>query len=146
MDLPEQHNAVSRRLHGVGARYTSWRRAVVAALAHAAGPVTPADLHRRLEAVPLSSVYRSLGVLADAGVVTRSHDSQGVALVELDEWLAGHHHPLVCTSCGEVTDVDLPPETEARLERLAGEIAAHAGYRVTGHRMDIEGTCASCRR
>lgn len=143
-DLAEHHRLVAERLDRRGIRYTSARRAVVAALSSADGPVTPAGLQERVD-LPLSSLYRSLGVLADAGVVSRTHDANGVALVELDEWLAGHHHHLVCTACGEVRDLDMSPDDERRIGGFIEQLGVRAGYRVTGHRIDIEGTCASCR-
>lgn len=144
-ELLERHHLVAERLGHSGARYTTSRRAVVAALSDVSGPVSPADLHERMEGVPLSSLYRSLGVLETAGVVTRSHDPNGVGLVELDEWLTGHHHHVVCISCGEVRDIDLDRVVEGRLDAIADEIATATGYQMMSHRMDIEGVCASCR-
>jgi Fur family ferric uptake transcriptional regulator len=138
---------VTDRLSSTGTRYTTSRRLVVDALLRASGPVTPAELHRLLAgAVPLSSLYRAIAVLEEVGVVTRTHDQSGVGLIELSEWLAGHHHHLVCRSCGEVVDIEIPPATEGRMSDVIEEIAGSAGYEVTGHRIDIEGTCRSCRR
>lgn len=140
----DTHRRVADRLHDHGSRYTATRKKVIAALHDAPGPLTPADLHHRVRNVPLSSLYRNLSVLEDAGVVARSHDMGGVGLVELAEWLAGHHHHLICVQCGDITDVEVPDTTEARIDALAREIASRAGYGVHGHRIDIEGTCAGC--
>lgn len=138
---------VAGRLTEAGTRYTASRRLVVDALQSAPGPVTPAELDRMLDGVvPLSSLYRAIAVLEEVGVVTRTHDQAGVLLIELSEWLAGHHHHLVCRSCGEVRDIEIPHATEVRMRDLIGQIAAEAGYTVTGHRIDIEGTCRACRR
>ena len=138
---------VSDRLSRAGTRYTRSRRRVVDALHAAPGPVTPAELHRLLDGeIPLSSLYRAIAVLEEVGVVTRTHDQSGVILIELSEWLAGHHHHLVCQSCGEVLDIEIPPETEQRMRRFIDEIAGEAGYSVSGHRIDIEGICRSCSR
>jgi Fur family ferric uptake transcriptional regulator len=68
-----------------------------------------------------------------------------VARYELAEWLVGHHHHVVCTVCGEVRDAAVDPASEAAIGRLVERIAAAAGYRATAHRMDIEGTCPTCR-
>lgn len=105
-----------------------------------------ADLHDGLrDAVPLSSLYRTLAVLEQAQVLAKEHDADGLARYELAEWLVGHHHHLVCASCGEVRDVGIDPQTESTIARLVEDIAGSAGYRATGHRIDIEGTCAACR-
>lgn len=137
---------VTDRLTEAGTRFTPSRRLVVAALMKAPGPLTPAELHGMLAgAVPLSSLYRAIAVLEEVGVVTKTHDQSGVGLIELSEWLAGHHHHLVCRSCGEVVDVEIPPATEGRVRTVIEEIASGAGYTVSGHRIDIEGTCPACR-
>ena len=127
-------------------RFTAARRQVVHALALATGPMAAGELHGRLRGrVPLSSLYRTLAVLEEARVLAKEHDAAGVARYELAESLVGHHHHLVCLACGEVREGGLDPPTEDTVVRLVEDIARRAGYRATGHRIDIEGTCASCR-
>jgi Fur family ferric uptake transcriptional regulator len=139
-------HAVGGLLGSQNVRFTPARRLVVRTLAGAGGPITAGDLHERLrQDIPLSSLYRSLAVLEEARVLAKEHDTSGIARYELAEWLAGHHHHLVCDSCGEVRDVIVTPETEHTITGLVQRIAARAGYRVTGHRIDIEGTCPTCR-
>ena len=139
-------NDVGSLLGSHNVRFTPARRLVVRTLAEAGGPMTAGDLHERLKGdVPLSSLYRTLAVLGDARVLSREHDTAGIARYELAEWLTGHHHHLVCSSCGEVKDTAVDPETERTLSGLVERIAARAGYRVTGHRIDIEGRCRLCR-
>jgi len=139
-------HAVGSFLNSQSFRFTVARRLVVRTLADAGGPMTAGDLHERLrEYIPLSSLYRSLAVLEEARVLAKEHDTSGIARYELAEWLAGHHHHLVCDSCGEVRDVAISPETEHTITSLVERIASRAGYRVTGHRIDIEGTCPTCR-
>jgi Fur family ferric uptake transcriptional regulator len=143
-DRAEQ--AIAALLRDRGIRFTPARRLVARALARATGPQGAGELHTALRGhLPLSSLYRTLSVLEEARVLAKEHDGSGVARYELAEWLLGHHHHLVCVSCGEVRDVDLDPPTEDAVARLVEDIARRAGYRATGHRIDIEGTCASCR-
>ncbi len=137
---------VGQRLAGAGVRYTKGRRLVVRALGRAGGPRSAAELHERLRpGVPLSSLYRTLTVLAEAGVLARSHDGNGVALFELAEWLRGHHHHLVCVECGRVEDVDVGDEHERTLTGVVLAVAAAGDLELTGHRIDIEGVCGECR-
>ncbi len=139
--------AISPLLDARGVRFTPARRAVVRALAGADGPMTAADLHELLrQRVPLSSLYRTLAVLEGARVLAREHDASGAARFELAEWLRGHHHHLVCNSCGEVRDVVVTADTERTVNGLVQRIAHRAGYAATGHRIDIEGTCPACQR
>lgn len=140
----ELHEAVRIRLAEHDIRYTDGRRSVVTALVRLGGPESAADLHRRMD-LPLSSLYRSLTVLDEAGVLERHHDADGLARFELAEWLTGHHHHLVCVSCGRVEDVELDRSTEETLERVAKGAAEAAGYAQTGHNLEVEGLCPTCR-
>lgn len=140
------HDAVRRRLREREVRFTAARRAVVDALRRATGPQSAAELHRRLaRSVPLSSLYRTLSVLDEAGVLRKQHDAGGLARFELAEWLGGHHHHLVCTGCGAVVDVSAEPAEERMLATLAGAIGARGDYTVAGHSLEVEGTCGRCR-
>ncbi len=144
--LADLHRRVAARLDETGVRYTRGRRAVVAALATAGGPLSTAELHAGPAAgVPLSSLYRTLTVLGDAGVIHRVHDTAGLARYELAEWLLGHHHHFVCDECGAASDFDVDAGLEAELEALAARMGAAAGFEVAGHRLDLEGRCEMCR-
>ncbi len=140
----ETNESVRRRLADQDIRFTTGRQAVVKALQRVSGPQSAADLHTRLRSVPLSSLYRSLTVLDEAGVLRKHHDADGLARFELAEWLAGHHHHVVCTECGLVEDVELDEAAETELHRLADRIGAEAGYQVRGHVLEVEGVCGAC--
>lgn len=140
----ELHDAVRRHLAARDIRYTTGRQSVIAAMVRLGGPESASELHRRMD-VPLSSLYRSLTVLDEAGVLEKHHDADGLARFELAEWLAGHHHHLVCISCGAVEDFELEDPIETELEDLAGRVASRAGYEVTGHNLEVEGVCRSCQ-
>ena len=139
-------HAVQERLSSEGIRLTSGRRATLQAIAAAEGPLTATEIQADIsEPIPLSSLYRSLSVLSTAGVLTTQHDTEGIMRFELAEWLSGHHHHLVCVSCGAAVDVVPNTGQERSIERLIGQLAAASGFAVTGHRLEIEGRCASCR-
>lgn len=136
---------VRSRLREHAIRYTSGRERVLRALESAPGPRSAAELQElSSDDVPMSSIYRTLMVLSDAGVLERTHSAEGVATFELAEWLRGHHHHLVCIQCGAVEDVDVGSEDEEALGLLADRVAAARGYSALGHRIDIEGLCARC--
>jgi Fur family transcriptional regulator, ferric uptake regulator len=136
---------IEQRLASQGVRFTNGRRLVVNAIAVAEGPLTASEIHGSLRAVPLSSLYRSLGVLTDAGVLARHHGADESTRYELSELLTAHHHHLVCESCGSIIDVAATDAQEQRVDQLVDSLGAAAGFAVTGHRLEIEGRCASCR-
>lgn len=136
---------VESRLHDNEVRYTRGRRTVVTALANADGPMSAAELHVRIgRKVPLSSLYRSLSVMEQAGVLTHHFSAGGVTRYELAEWLQGHHHHLICVSCGRVEDLELLPTVESQVQSLVDEIGASVSFRAVGHALEIEGICSEC--
>lgn len=139
----ERQVELALRDHDV--RYTTGRRSVVAALGEAPGPLSAAELSEALSpAVPLSSIYRTLAVLEDAGVVSHHLGAKGLTRFELSEWLTGHHHHLVCIDCGSVVDIDIPSAKEESVRSLVSEIADLASFEATDHALEIEGRCARC--
>ncbi len=136
---------VLQRLTEAGVRYSSGRRAVIRALSSAEGPRSAAELHDDLaDRVPLSSLYRSLSVLSDANVVSPHHGVKGVTRYELAEWLTGHHHHLVCLSCGTVDDITPPANLEANLESVVASLTGQGQFSPRGHALEIEGICGEC--
>jgi Fur family transcriptional regulator, ferric uptake regulator len=140
----ELHETVEGRLHRVGQRYTSNRRALVDALVRARGPVSIGDLLVGKRAVPQSSAYRNLAVLEQAGVIRRVITDDDFARFELDEGLTEHHHHLVCSNCGRIEDVAIPANVERSIGRTFDRLAKGAGFASVGHRLDLIGRCRSC--
>lgn len=135
--------AAERRLLRSGQRWTESRRALVEALARAPHPETVPELSSRAE-VAVSSVYRNLTVLENAGIVHRIEAGEH-SRYELAEDLSDHHHHhLICTGCGSVEDF-VPGRS---LEKSAADALARAarkqGWQVLGHRLDVVGRCPSC--
>ena len=138
------HATAGTRLGQVGQRYTSNRRALVSILEQARQPLSIPDVLAQDRSLPQSSVYRNLAVLEQAGVVRRIVTSDEFSRYELAEDLTEHHHHLVCTSCGAVTDVQLSTKLERSMEKAIQEIASDTGFRPAGHRLDLVGLCATC--
>ena len=145
MTAPTIDRQVERRLAEVEVRYTKGRRRVIDALANADGPRSAAELNRIIgESVPLSSLYRSLAVLEEAGVLAPHYSSARLTRYELAEWLSGHHHHLVCLDCGQVQDLPLSSGVEDRLVELVAAVARDVSFTETSHTLEIEGRCGRC--
>jgi Fur family ferric uptake transcriptional regulator len=121
---------------------TRAQRAVLEALSDDAAFVSAQDLHTRLRAtgtsVGLTSVYRALQSLVDAGQVDVRRTDAGEATYRrcgTDR----HHHHLVCTGCGATVEVEAPA-----LERWVAQVAQRHGYRVDGHTLEVSGRCGRC--
>jgi Fur family transcriptional regulator, ferric uptake regulator len=121
---------------------TRAQRAVLTALSGHESFVSAQDLHARLrstgETVGLTSVYRALQALAEAGAVDVRRTEAGEATYRACG-TDRHHHHLVCTRCGATVEVEAPA-----LERWVGQVAEQHGYRVDGHTLEISGRCRRC--
>jgi Fe2+ or Zn2+ uptake regulation protein len=139
------HGVIEQRLRSADQRYTAGRRAIVGLLASAGHPVSIGDIADQLPGLPRSSAYRHLTDLESAGLVRRVAAGDEFARFELAEDLTEHHHHLLCTSCGKVTDVTLPPRFEHDMTAAISQLARAEGFQPRSHRLDILGTCADCR-
>ncbi len=139
------HESVRRSLTSRDVRYTTGRRKVIETLNAAPGPRSAAELLDETSGVPLSSLYRSLTVLDEAGILRRHHDADGLARYELAEWLTGHHHHAVCTRCGVVEDIELDESAEAALDGMMSGVSRTSDWKISGHSLEVEGVCPSCR-
>ena len=141
------HHEAAERLAAHDQRYTGGRRSLVEALIGSTRPLSVPEILKSLDAdLPQSSAYRNLTVLIEAGVVARVDTGSDQARFELDEGLSGdHHHHLVCQSCEAVVDVDAFPRLERALDAAARLAEEDSGFEVTGHKIDLVGSCARCR-
>ncbi len=127
-----------------GVRTTRQRTAVAELLERVDGFKSAQDLHDLLRAdgasVGLTTVYRHLQSLADAGQVDVLRNDDGEAVYRRCPTDAHHHH-LVCRSCGRSVEVE-GPEVEA----WASGIASAHGFTDVGHTVEVFGTCGDCAR
>jgi Fur family ferric uptake transcriptional regulator len=124
-----------------GLRPTRQRRAVAAVLQDFDDFRSAQEVHEALRAggdnVGLSTVYRALQAMADAGEldVLRSEGGEAVYRRCSDS----HHHHLVCRHCGATVEVEGPT-----VERWTRAVAAEHGYADVSHTLEIFGTCSDC--
>lgn len=92
-----------------------------------------------------SSVYRNLSVLELAGVVRRVRGEDELTRFELAEDLTGrHHHHLLCSACGRITDYAPPSRLEQAVQHAMVEVTSQTGFVPQAHRVDLVGLCATC--
>ena len=129
------------RLAQLRQRITRARRAVVEGLCAADGPVTVRQLHARLHAVDLVTVYRTLNWLVELGIARQVAAVPGAERFELasDE---PHVHHLHCERCGRLATAAVCGLDEAVFSRIRRAY----GFAVTGHTLNFRGLCADCRR
>lgn len=125
-------------------RLTPHRRAVLAVLEHGHRPLTTDEV-AAASTVPVSTAYRILAELVDAGIVARVAGAAGGDRHELAEAFSDHHHHhLVCTECGIVTDFDPSPALERLIDKEVGALLGSTGFVVSHHVFDVRGRCREC--
>lgn len=140
----ELDRVVTDRLAQHEMRYTTGRRAIVAALRAIGGPVTLPELLAFSGAVPQSSAYRNLALMEEAGVVRRLVHGADHAHFELAEELTEHHHHLICERCGSVEDFMLDEDVERLLDAAFRRAARAAAATTSSHLIDVFVVCSEC--
>ncbi|MEE4489423.1 Fur family transcriptional regulator [Streptomyces sp. NPDC050529] len=126
----------------VRGRSTRQRAAVAAALDEVDEFRSAQDLHdvlkHRGDSVGLTTVYRTLQSLADAGEVDVLRTTEGESVYRRCS-TGDHHHHLVCRMCGKAVEVEGPA-----VETWAETIAAQHGFVNVAHTVEVFGTCMEC--
>ena len=135
-------DSILDQLSQAGYRITQPRRAVIGALLEDEGHHSPAEVHERAKThcptVGLVTVYRTLELLADLGLVRRIHTDDGCH--GYANASHGHHHHLVCRQCGAAVEFE-----GCDLSALFEQIGRATGYCVDEHLLELVGLCPSCQ-
>jgi Fe2+ or Zn2+ uptake regulation protein len=131
-----------RRLRAAGKRVTSQRRLILRVLTKAQGHLDASEIfergRRRDARLSLSTVYRTLNVLREAGVVRELHLDDEHHHYELSD--EDEHSHLVCLVCGRVIEVD-----SAAFAKAAMVMGESYGFEIASAQVELAGYCAECR-
>jgi len=95
------------------------------------------DLRHRGDRVGLTTVYRTLQTMTEAGELDAIRNAEGETAYR--RCSTGHHHHLVCRNCGRTVEVSGPA-----VESWASAVAQQHGFRDVSHDLEIFGTCDRC--
>ncbi len=124
-------------LDGLGCRVTEPRRQVARHIAGKPGSFRAEAISEELPNIGRATVYRTLKLLADAGILCKTALPDGSPRYSFDH--ASHHHHLICSSCGSVEEF-----RNHALEQLLGKLAGEVSGKVLGHRVEFYVSCLSC--
>lgn len=127
-------------LRSRGYRLTPQRQLVLDAVT-ALGHATPEDVHawvrERASGVNISTIYRTLELLEELGLVTHAHLSHGAPTYHAAT--TPQHAHLICRGCGQVNEV-----TRDLVAPLVDRLQADRGFTADVGHLTIFGTCAGC--
>ena len=133
----------SRALADAGYRRGGARRAIIELLDEQACALTASEIQGELSArkreVSRASVYRIMEELEELGFLQRVDVGRGTLRYEPARRGSGHHHHLICDSCGR-----LEPFNDEGLERAIRRASARIPLRVSEHEIVIRGACRAC--
>ena len=143
VDVPARIESMNRQLAERGLKSTRQRDLIAEIVLESEGHIGVEDIFRRARRrdakVGFSTVYRTMKLLKECGLVSERHFGDGMARYEpLRE--GEHHDHLICTSCGTIVEFE-----DRQIEARQDAVAARHGYSIQSHKHEIYGTCAGCR-
>lgn len=122
---------------------TTPRKIIIMELLSLKGHISAEELHGHVKSkghqIGLATVYRTLALLKEAGLVDQKQFEDDKAVFEVLE-PGEHHDHLICLQCKKV--VEFQNET---IEKLQEKIAEERGYQLIHHTLDLFGYCPDCR-
>lgn len=105
-------------------------------------------VHERYPDIGLTTVYRTLNLLTQIGMILKLDFGDGKARYELSSGPAkeGCHHHLVCTKCNRIIDYkDFIEEEENLFKKTEKILAQKYNFEITDHFVNFYGLCEKCR-
>ncbi len=134
---------LSQYLAGQGLKSTSQRDAILHVFVSAGRHVSAEELYGQVKkshpGIGYATVYRTLKLLADAGLAEERRFEDGFTRYEYRA-TDGHHDHLICTRCGEIIEFE-----NDRIEELQISVARKKHFQVQSHKLEIYGLCSACQ-
>ena len=126
-----------------GYKITPQRWAILRVIVDSQEHLTPADIYERAHkehpGIGLVTVYRTLDILDELGLICEVHAEDGRRSYLLTR-PSEHHHHLICSDCGKVVDF-----TDCDLTELEQRLANETGFKTEGHLLEFFGCCPECQ-
>ena len=140
------------RFRGCGYRFTIPRQEILGVIAKSSSHLSAEDVylavHKVYPNIGLTTVYRTLELLIQMGLVVKFDFGDAKARYELSEGPKGvrHHHHLVCTNCGRAIDyTDFIDEEIELLNKTQKELSKKYNFKIMNHIIQFYGLCGRCR-
>ncbi len=137
--LGEYQERLKNYLSQAGLKYTDQRWMIAQTILKTGGHREAQDIvdlvKKSHPAIGAATVYRSIKVLCDAGLLEPSHHNvQGRVFYELPD--DDHHDHIICMDCGEVFEFH-----NDAIEKLQDDVSQAFGFKTAGHKHVIHGHC-----
>jgi Fur family ferric uptake transcriptional regulator len=149
--MPERRPWWHVKLRAWGYRVTIPREAVIELLnwskKHPSADDIYFTVHRTYPTIGLTTVYRTLELLEQMGIIRKLLFGDGRSRYEISDgprWR--YHQHLFCTKCGRVTDyMDFVTEEDKLLKKIGAVLSKKYKFRIKTHQLHFYGVCKKCR-
>ena len=142
---------IENRFRGKGLRWTFPRQIILQELSRQSHHISVDELyftiHREYPGVGLTTIYRTLEILHNMGLVQRYDFGDGKTRYELSQGPGTkHHHHLVCTKCGKIIDYsEMLAEEKYLTDKLQEKLAKKYDFNIRTHQIHFYGLCSQCK-
>jgi len=140
------------RFRGRGYRITVPREEILRVLSNTNEHLSAEEIYMRVHkaypGVGLTTVYRTLELLENMGIVVRLDVGDGRARYELAIGPKGkrHHHHIICTKCGKVIDyTDIVDDEKELIDKTENAISKKYNFKILNHEITFYGLCDKCK-
>ena len=143
----KQHGMLKSILNQEGRRLTSQRQKILTLFEnlfqgeHLSAEEIHQALARQGESISLSTIYRTLHVMVDLGVIREVELADGRKYYERSTPLTNQHHHLVCVQCGAVTEFE-----DDRVTQTSQRETVDRGFSLLNCQFTVYGICPQCQR
>lgn len=134
---------LENRLKQNGHRLTRARRGLLKVLCQAAGPLTTAEIIRRLRQAGCpanrATVYRELAFLEQEQIIRPVSLLDGGKRFEIN---GEHYHHLICLNCQAIKNIAMPNDLKAKEKSLGKK----EKFKIISHSLEFYGLCSSCQK
>jgi len=96
---------------------------------------------RRDKSVSRATVYRTLPLLTESGLVREMDFGKDCTVYDPNYASHPHHNHIICQDCEKIVEFD-----SDKIEKLENEISHRLGFSVKAHRLQITATCQELKR
>ena len=140
-----------RRFRNAGFRLTLPREAILNVFSknpqHLSAEEIFLSVHKNYPGIGLATVYRTLDLLTQVGLIFKFDFGDGKSRYELaSEAIKGHHHHMVCTQCGRIIDYsDFMEKEVGFIKGLEAELSKKHKFKIHTHQIHFYGLCQRCQ-
>ncbi len=142
--MNEEIKILGKFIKEKGLRHTPQREDVLKVFLASEKHVSADELHKLVRkkhpTIGYTTVYRTLKLLAEAGLCDETDFGDGIARFE-HKYGHEHHDHLVCIKCGRYIEVAKP-----EIEKLQDELTRESGFTPLRHKLQIFGVCSECTK